>query len=209
MNLKMAAFKHKILPFTALTLLVLQAVLVLISWIIASVYPSLHVRSMLSSEGIRWFLGNFTVNMMTPLLVWLLLGFIAWGALLHSGLYSALRNIRRISHFSYRQRHALRLVSVVSVVFVFLVILLAFIPHAILLGVYGGLFPSAFSKGLVPLLAFFITSLSVVYGIDSGIFTCINQVFRALYAGLLLSAPVWPIYILTLQLYCSVIYVFF
>lgn len=209
MGFKTLSSGKKILPFVASWLVFLQVALVLLSWIISTVSPSLPVKSMLSGEGIRWFIGGFTDGMASPLLVWLLLCSVAAGAFSYSNLYSALRLVCSGCHVSYRQRHALFTALVVLLAIVIVVILLAFIPHAILLGVTGGLFPSAFSSGLVPVAAFAVTSISIVYGLAVGRFTDVGSVFRSLYAGLYMSAPLWPIYILAVQLYSSVRYVFF
>lgn len=78
--------KRKVLPWSVIVLVVLQAALVLFSWIVASVWPYAELRSVLSGEGVRWYFGSFVDNMSCPLLVWLLLGFMAYGTYSHSGL---------------------------------------------------------------------------------------------------------------------------
>lgn len=209
MGFKTLSSGKKVLPFLTFGLGFLQIALVLLSWIISTVSPSLPVKSMLSGEGIRWFLGGFTDCMASPLLVWLLLCSVAAGAFSYSNLYSALRLVFSGSPVSYRQRHALFTVLAAMLMIIIVVILLAFIPHAVLLGVTGSLFPSAFSAGLVPVVAFTVTFLSIVYGFVVGRFTDANSVFRSLYVGLYMSAPLFPVYILAVQLYASVRYVFF
>lgn len=199
--------KTKILPFTALILGLLQIVLVLFSWIITSVSPSTPIRSLLCSEGIRWFLGNFTSCMATPLCVWLLLGFISYGTFIYSGLCNALRLFFFGYPITYRQRYALLMVAVSVLVILVSIVLLAFIPHAVLLGVTGNLFPSAFSAGLIPMAAFSLMLLSVIYGLMVGYLTDINLMFKSLYVGLYMSAPFWPVYILAVQLYASIRYI--
>lgn len=198
----------KILPFTAVALVILQIASVLFSWIISSVLPSSPVRSLLSGEGIRWFLGNFTDNMSTPLLVWLLLCSMAYGAFVYGGLCGAVLLVLRRLPVTYRQRHALFTAMVSFIVVLVTVFLLAFVPHAVLLGVTGSLFPSAFSVGLIPLLAFSLTFVSVVYGLAVGRFSDAAGVFKSLYAGLYIFAPLLPVYVLAVQLYASVRYVF-
>ena len=44
---------------------VFQIILILVSWLITAAMPELFVRSLLSSEGIRWFFGQFTSNIGT------------------------------------------------------------------------------------------------------------------------------------------------
>ena len=62
-------------------LALLQLLVVFLSWLVTAVAPQLYTRSLLSGEGIRWFLGRFADNLAHPLLVWLILIAIAWGAL--------------------------------------------------------------------------------------------------------------------------------
>lgn len=84
-------------------LLVGQCVLVLVSWLQTAAMPETFPRTLLNAEGIRWFFGRFTENLMQPMLVWLLLLCISLGALYRSGLL----------HFNgreYRQRVAMRVV---------------------------------------------------------------------------------------------------
>ena len=76
--------KKSILSVMAVVLAVLQLATVLFSWIVSSAIPSLPCRSMLSSEGIRWFMGSFVDNVSSPLLVWLILFVMAYGTFTHS-----------------------------------------------------------------------------------------------------------------------------
>ncbi|WP_259299305.1 hypothetical protein [Prevotella disiens] len=74
----------------ALILIGLQLLIVFGSWLVAAIFPEINVHSLLSSSGIRWFIGQFTNNLKTDLLVWLLLGIIAFGTFKASGLYEIL-----------------------------------------------------------------------------------------------------------------------
>lgn len=205
----MTMCRNKFMSLTALVLAVMQVVLILFSWIISTVMPSLPVRSMISGEGVRWLLGGFTSCMASPLLVWLLVCSVAWGAFIHSGLSRAVAAMFRRIPLDYRSRHALITVAVLLCVVFFIVFLLSFVPHAVLLGVTGSLFPSAFSSGLIPLLAFTVTMVSVVYGVVGGELSDTGQVFSSLYSGVCMSAPLWPVYILAMQLYGSIGFVFY
>ena len=70
----------RILPYIALALALAQLLLILTSWVWSAAMPLSGVRSMLSSEGIRWFLGHFAELMASPVLVWILLGAMAYGS---------------------------------------------------------------------------------------------------------------------------------
>ena len=89
-----------------------------------------------------------------------------------------------------------------------IVIMLAFVPHAVLLGVSGNLYPSAFSAAAIPILAFTITFISIIYGIVSGSYDNTNNAVKSLYAGFSALAPLFPIYILAMQLYKTITFVF-
>lgn len=202
-------FRSKFLPFTALALAILLILLVVISWIVSSVNPSLPIKSLISAEGLRWFFGGFTSCLASPLLVWILVGSVAWGAFVSSGLRKSIISIYRSVPITYRQKHALVISCGLLVLSCVIIILLALVPHAVLLGVTGKLFPSAFSSGLIPLVAFIVTIVSLSYGIACGEFNDIEQVFMSLYAGIRMSAPLWPIYIFAMQLYFAIVFVFF
>lgn len=201
-------FKRKVLPWSVVVLALLQAAVVLFSWIVTSVWPSAELRSVLSGEGVRWYFGNFVNNMSCPLLVWLLLIFMAYGTYSRSGLKEAICSLRRGERLAYRCRHAVYTVAVMACVMVFVIVLLAFVPHAVLLGVSGGLFPSAFSSALVPIITFSVTVLSIIYGMASGWLTHVGDIFKSLYAGVVMFAPFLPVYVLAVQLYYMVMFVF-
>ena len=55
-----------------LLLLIAEAVLILLSWILSAMRVD-GVRSLLSGEGVRWFFGNFTSMVASPWLAWLML----------------------------------------------------------------------------------------------------------------------------------------
>ena len=82
MRSKLLVRAPRLLSWVALLLVVAELLLVLLSWLLSAMMTE-GVRSMLSSEGIRWFFGSFSEVVQTPLLVWLLLP--RWG--LHGYLF--------------------------------------------------------------------------------------------------------------------------
>ena len=62
-----------ILNWAVLVIPVMQVLLFLVSWLINAAMPESKVRSLLGSEGIRWFFGSFVDNVATSPLVWLLI----------------------------------------------------------------------------------------------------------------------------------------
>ena len=193
--------RNKIMAYIALALVVAQVLLVLTSWLITAAMPEVFDHSLLSAEGIRWFFGRFQDNLASPLLVWLLLASIALGALQKSGL----------SHFDvseYRQRIAMRLVVFELVIFLAIIMALTLVPHAILLNVMGGLYPSSFSMSIVPYICFVVMFVSVSFGVMSGKLKGMESVFGALTVGISRMSPIFVIYVLVMQFYYSLMFLF-
>lgn len=149
-------------------------------------------------------MGSFVDNMSGPLLVWLVLFVVACGTFTHSGLKGAFALNK---NSDYRQRHALYVALTFALAVLVVVGLLAFVPHAVLLGVSGGLFPSAFSSAIVPVCAFIVTFSSITYGVACGRYSNIKEIFEGMYVGFYKLAPLFPIYVLAVQLYYSIRYV--
>ena len=196
----------RLLPYIALTLFLAQLLLMLLSWLLAAAFPMSGLRSLLSTEGLRWFMGHFSDLLATPLLVWLVLLSMAYGCFCESGLCRHLLTFR--SSFSYRERRALMLVVLLLAVYVGVVLLLTAIPHAILLSATGELWPSPFSASLIPLIAFAVMLCSCAYGVIAGSFPKVHDVYESLLSGLYRGAPLLLLYVLLMQLYGSLRFVF-
>lgn len=183
-------------------LLVGQCVLVLVSWLQTAAMPETFPRTLLNAEGIRWFFGRFTENLMQPMLVWLLLLCISLGALYRSGLL----------HFNgreYRQRVAMRVVFFEFLLFVFVMVCLTMVPHAILLNVMGGIWGSSFTKSLLPYICFAVMVMSLTFGVASNRFRSLAEAYEASYSGIRVFAPLYLLYVLSVQLYSSLVYLYF
>lgn len=202
--------RSKLIARLCAALLVGEAVLILTSWILSATMTR-GVRSLLSDEGLRWLLGGFTEVMASPLLVWLVLVLIATGCFVRSGLSSVTRSLltgRRASVASYRDRVALRAVLVFLIIYVAVVLLLTVIPHAILLSATGSLWPSPFSRSVVPLAAFGVAVSAAAFGVISGRLVSLTDILEALTAGLRRGAPLFLVYILAMQFAASLRFVF-
>lgn len=200
--------KEKITTFLAyltVGLLAAQAVLFLASWLVTAMMPDMAVHSLLSSEGIRWFFGSFVGNVASPVLVWLLILAMAISVLVDTRL---LHDVRRLAVLPYRPRFALQFVAFELFLFVVVVIMMALVPHAPLLSVTGQLFPSSFSRSIIPMTAFWIILMSVTYGLLSGKMKTGVDVFQSITRGLSRVAPLVLVYIVAAELFCSLIYVF-
>ena len=180
---------------------VLQVLLVLASWLVSAVMPDTSMRSLLSPEGIRWFFGHFTDNMAQPLLVWIVLLYVAFNAYRRAGLQHAMSLLLKGERLMLRQRSALWLVLIVVGAIVAVIMMLIVLPNPLLASVTGSLFPSSFSSALIPILAFILFISSVTYAMATGQFRKFRKPYQSRFALWLL------LYILFMQFYQSLRFV--
>ena len=192
------------IAFITCSLLLLQIMVVILSWMIKTIYPEFNGRSLLSGEGVRWFLGNFTNNVASNILVWIILIGLSWGAIRASNI---LQVFKRSHTLSYRERLGFRVVLIEIMIWVIVIVLLSFIPHAAMLSITGQLFPSSFSKSIVPLIAFIALFSSITYGLIIGRLRKGNLIIEALSNGIKQIAPYIIIYIILIQLIYSIKFV--
>ncbi len=192
----------KLIPYIALFLILAELVLILVSWLLSAAMPNSGVRSMLSGEGIRWFLGHYGTILATPILSWLILAAIAVGCLRSCGVFS------HSSPYTYRERRAMLIGGGTLLTCVVAVLLLTVVPHAILVSATGGLFPSPFSYSLIPVISFSLCAFSIVYGLIAGTFQSLRDVYDSLLCGIRWAAPCVLFYILLIQFYESLRFVF-
>ena len=180
---------------------VLQVLLVLASWLVSAVMPDTSMRSLLSPEGIRWFFGHFTDNMAQPLLVWIVLLYVAFNAYRRAGIQHAMSLLLKGERLMLRQRSALWLVLIVVGAIVAVIMMLIVLPNPLLASVTGSLFPSSFSSALIPILAFILFIGSVTYAMATGQFRKFRKPYQSRFALWLL------LYILFMQFYQSLRFV--
>ena len=106
-----------------------------------------------------------------------------------------------------QKKLALNVVLVELCTFIVLIVLLTAMPHAVLLSVTGELFPSSFSKGLIPMLCFIVTILSISYGLVSGCIKGVYDIWDSMTTGVNFLPAVCFVYILLLQFVSSLSYV--
>lgn len=196
----------KIISWMALSVLILQIMLFILSWIVTATNPDLKVRSLLSGEGVRWFIGAYVDNQSNFVLVWLLLLSISFGAVRQSGLLSAVRNIRRLG---FRERLAIRFVSIELVLFILVLFLLTCVPHAVLLNVAGNIYPGSLSMGFVALLSFVLCTFAITYYNVVANRISLSGIFGLLTAGVSSASPFFVLFLLVSCLYHSICFVFF
>lgn len=186
-------------PHIALMLFALQLLLMLGSWVISAAFPLSDIRSLLSGEGLRWLMGSFADILAKPLLVYLLLLAMAYG-MVHRSQLLALRK-------GYRENRARWMTLLLLLLYIGVLLSLTMVPHAVLLSATGDLWPSPFSRSLIPLIAFGIIVLSAFYGLMAETFTAVHDIYDALLFGLRSAAPVFLFYVLCAQLYESLLFI--
>ena len=182
-------------------LVVAQLMIILLSWLLSAALPDLSVHSLLSSEGIRWFFGQFSSNIATPLTAWLIVAVIAYGCLSSCG-------ILELKHpLDFRQRVAIRFVVFEIVVFVAIILLLTLMPHAVLLSIDGDICSGSLVNSIIPYLSLVVCVSSITYAYLSGRCNTKAELFDMLCEGNRQLSPLFIIYVLLTQLVYSVLYV--
>ena len=192
--------------------IIVNIAVVMLSWLVTAIMPDCGLRSLLSAEGVRWTVGYFADHQQTPLLIWMLLLAIAFGTLSKSGLYDVLKQLllRRVSRHElrYRQRFALQMAVLMFVLLVAVVVLMTCVSQAALMSITGSLANGVFPKSVVPLVAFAVSLVSVVYGYFSGTLSSLDAVFQSLHYGIRVAAPYLLLYVMTASLVSSLFFVF-
>ena len=189
----------------ALVLGVFLLIAVLGSWIFKAVNPELPLRSLLSAEGIRWMVGSIGDNLAGRGLVWLLLGSMAFGSVKFCGILDVPRKWKAMSFWD---RFGVMVALAELLVIVVLTLLLTVLPHAVLLGVTGNLYPSSFSKSLFFIICLSVCFISVSFGVVSSRLRSLEEVCDCLVAGISYTLPLWLIYVLAIELYASLQFIF-
>ena len=194
--------KSRITTLLAVIMAIAEAILVLVSWLLSATMTE-GVRSLLSSEGVRWLAVHITDTLLTPLLAWMLLASMAWGCVRRSRLLRSLTH-----HQSYRERLAIRMTVLSTAAYVCVVSLLVAVPHAVLLSATGRLWPSPFSAAIVPILCFGTTLVAIVYGLVGRHFRSVADICQAFVYGLTEWASLFFLYVLAAQFFSSLRFVF-
>ena len=188
-----------------------QVVLIFLSWLLSAAMPQSSILSLLSARGIRWFFGYFVVEEASALLLWIILGAIAWGGIRGSNLLVTVIQCTKSGFSALPRRVKLALVTaglfgIIQIVFL---LLLTVPPQAVLLSVTGTLSDSSFSASIVPSACFMLTTVSIVFGLISGSLQGIDGVCRALCSQQTLLMPLLLLYVMASMFVSSIHFVFF
>ena len=195
---------HQRLGWLCLVTVIAETLLVILSWLLSAMRVE-GVRSLLSSEGIRWFFSSFNDLIASPVLVGLLVLMCALGCLQKSRVTTIFGGKKSIN---FRDRLALYVALAFLLIYVVIIILLTLMPHAILLSATGHLFPSAFSRSLVPIIAFGICIFSVAFGLMAGVMQNLSDILQAFSFGIAKGAPLLVFYLFAVQLVGCLRFVF-
>ena len=195
---------HQRLGWLCLVTVIAETLLVILSWLLSAMRVE-GVRSLLSSEGIRWFFSSFNDLIAVALELWLLVLMCALGCLQKSRVTTIFGGKKSIN---FRDRLALYVALAFLLIYVVIILLLTLMPHAILLSATGHLFPSAFSRSLVPITAFGICIFSVAFGLMAGVMRNLSDILQALSFGIAKGAPLLVFYLFAVQLVGCLRFVF-
>ncbi len=203
--------KKNWLHTAAIGIVIGYIVIILGSWLWSAAMPSSSIRTLLSESGIRWFFGTFAMNLTnTPLLVWIILVDIAIGTCMRSGLWSSTRLLTKSpSTLNTLQKRGLTAAVELIIFEAFIISLLIFPRHAILLSVTGNLYPSSASSSFVPIVAFMMFSSSIAYGLLSGTIHSYHDVMECAMNGGKNLKVILCFYVLLIELAAIVKYIFF
>ena len=169
--------------------------LVLVSWVL-SVTTDEKVRSLISGEGIRWFLGNVNDILLSPILVWMLLLSLAFGCLR-----------RAFKNYPLHRSKGFLWAFAFLLVYVIVILLLTITPHAILLSATGSLSHSPFTRALAQLLTVGLLLFAAVYGVVTNAFRSLGEIVESMVSGIQQAAPLLFLYLMFIQFYESLLFV--
>ena len=195
-----------VLTMAVIAVALTQLLLFLVSWLIVAASPETTIRSLLSSEGFRWFFGSFVYNVTTPPLAWIIVAAMAYGAIKDSAIMKTWRKGR--GEWTYRQTFAFRIVLVQIFAFALFIALVAFIPHAPLLSATGSLQHSSFLHSIIPVTAAAMTLAAGTFGMLTATTRSLADVVKAMVRGVERAALLIVFYIFAAELFFSFAYVF-
>ena len=198
---------QRALAVTVVTLIALEVVIVVLSWLVPAIYPYSHVRPLLSPEGARFLVGSLVSAMSLPPLLWLVLSAMSWGVLSESGLLQTIvLFVRRPHGHPFALRLSLYAAVAVTLISIIIVSLLTFAPGAILLSATGEIWGSSFLMGLIPLLALTAGVSAAAYGFFSSRFSSSSSLLYAMCHGLRSASPLIVLYVFAMQFLLSLLY---
>lgn len=197
----------RFLPDWSILFFLMTLVLALFSWM-GSIYGMGEVQSLLSAEGVRWWLGHVVENYVRcPALGIMLILFMGLGIVVRSGLYGVLfRLFRREKLLSRKERRALRLALGACGIYFMLILLALLLPWNFLQGVTGAWLHSPLVEGMVYILSLGVGISGMVYGYVSDTFRRMEDVVSAMSWLISRSASYFVVLFFIVQFFSSLEY---
>ena len=176
-----------------LVLLVLQVLLIFLSWALSALYPHLQLHSLISGEGLRWAFRNLFASHTMTLLPSLVILTVAIGLLAGS---------RLLQPTAPRQFIARLLLLLMLSVGICVVALPAMLTPT------GRFLPMTLVNGIIPLLSLVVILFSLVGGTIVGNYRSPADIVHVALRSLAKAAPLMLLYMLLAQLWAMLQYVF-
>lgn len=192
--------------FTSSALIVIEALLILLSWIVYVAMPEAGVRSLLSGEGLRVLLSGYISELSAGGLGLLVLMAVGGGAVVRSGFLKALFNR---SSLDFRHRFALQMCYAEVLIAVAAVLVMVFIPHSPMLSVTGHYYPGPLLYGLYSCLVLILLVVSYTYAGFGGDITDYDRAADIVTYGLRHTAWIIVLYLIIVELYSSIKFTLF
>lgn len=212
-----------IIAIIAMLLLMAEVIVIFVSWIGSALSPDSGIHSLLSPEGVRWFVGDFASVLATPVLVYIILVGITIGIVRQSGVVTSIRTVLSGLHDAtsstlegkegdffyarYSERLGLRMALATFVVIIIVIALFTFLPHAVLINSHGYILGSSFSRGIIPMMCFCCSLSAVVYGAITSRFHSLSSYVDAVSSGITISSRYILLYLLAAHLFFSIRYI--
>lgn len=198
--------KNKYFILAASVLIVLEALLILVSWIVNVAVPDMGVRSLLSGEGLRVLLSGYISELSADGLGLMVLLAVSGGAVVRSGFFRALYHR---SSLDFRHRFALQMCYAEVLIAVVAVLVMVFIPHSPMLSVTGHYYPGPLLHGLYSCFTVILLVVSYTYAGFGGDINSYDQASDIVTYGLRHMAWIFVLYLIIVELYSSIKFTLF
>lgn len=185
--------KSKIFVLSTISLCVLQALIILFSWIVSAIFPAHGFNSLLSDSGIRWLLSRYISNGYSDFFIWFLFCSFFLGTFFWSKLP---KKIISFHSCDYNERFAIKVFFFELSIGITFCLLLALYPHSSLLSITGKLFPGPFVTAIVFIFGITIFIGSVTFLMLSGRVKTYEDAAESLLFGIKAVAPLMIIFFL-------------
>ncbi len=196
--------KPKIFVCTAVTLCVCEALLMLFSWVVSVLFPSLPVNSLLGERGLRFLLSGYAGNASAAFFFYVMFASVCIGVFVKSGMPAKIASFKTCG---YNERLAVTVFFVSIAAALVFCLFLAFLPHSLLLGLDGKILSSTFLKAVLLVFGIVLAAAGSILLFLGGN-TCKDAV-EAFSCGFKAMAPFVVLLFLAGRFLASLLFVFY